>query len=426
MKEIVNNVKELGEILKFRDYFKVLSEEKIEITCETECIFTENEIVLCFDISNLQLYILSNNNRENIVYDKNFAVVNDRLEYIKYYLSEYNKYFKAIFEETDLNKLKDFWKSAIEKSIFTLNNKNKLQDLCELRINDLKTKNQENIFLIIKEDISKETQLRENKLKQLSDQYYDQIKRELFVNNNIADLCDRRSIDKRIKQLKNVNLSGDRDVNTLQKQRTKKLDNRLSQQEIARYDNYRLINTIDEDYLNDLKSKQELQELCEFQLQELAKEFQEMQNYNFIKKILLGYLKILPYRQFNDTLDNRKQIDNLINFFKKLSDNEKQKYQDIRIAINNLYKDKFKECYFINSNDEDYKKIFTNITDAKISDDKIKDEILRVANEYNNAKTITESELNKILKENKKVIVSSIINSNYISSIAIIFEQYKK
>ncbi|CAG8742380.1 3933_t:CDS:1, partial [Cetraspora pellucida] len=86
----------------------------------------------------------------------------------------------------------------------------------------------------------------------------------------------------------------------------------------------------------------------------------------------------------------------------------------------------------------------------------ITNKILRVANEYDDAKTIfkkvkeftkneeilkkidekiskrkhrtikiTKSELKKILDKNEKVLVLLIMNSNYITSIATTFEQYK-
>ncbi|CAG8490622.1 15329_t:CDS:2, partial [Cetraspora pellucida] len=77
------------------------------------------------------------------------------------------------------------------------------------------------------------------KLKSLSNEQYDKISKKIPEIDSATPLNDGRHIDTSIQELKNENLSGDRNVDTLQQQRRGRYQLIEKESEIARYDRYK-------------------------------------------------------------------------------------------------------------------------------------------------------------------------------------------
>ncbi|CAG8829021.1 28866_t:CDS:1, partial [Dentiscutata erythropus] len=72
--------------------------------------------------------------------------------------------------------------------------------------------------------------------------------------------------------------------------------------------------------------------------------------------LLLGYLKVFPHGDFIETLDEKNYFDIEIN---KLDDIEdKQNLQYLRKKIVEIYNDEDKDHYFINRDNEYYRKLY--------------------------------------------------------------------
>ncbi|CAG8508426.1 12612_t:CDS:1, partial [Cetraspora pellucida] len=147
---------------------------------------------------------------------------NDRLNHLEKYISEYNEFQKQIEKETNLDKLKNKWKSEIEKFNFIKEDKEKLNQIREDKIKELEDKQPgSNDFNCIRDEIHNETKLlslepdriwfrairdskdltelqrialniqHDEKLKTLSNEYYDKISKEIPEIDD-ADLLNDR------------------------------------------------------------------------------------------------------------------------------------------------------------------------------------------------------------------------------------------
>ncbi|CAG8804195.1 7957_t:CDS:2, partial [Dentiscutata erythropus] len=89
---------------------------------------------------------------------------------------------------------------------------------------------------------------------------------------------------------------------------------------------------------------------------------------NNIKKLLLEYLREFPQGKFNSSLDDDNLLDRMINSSTELSDAQKIEYQKIRRSINNMYKDKERDHYFVDPDDQEYISVFLDTSKATFED----------------------------------------------------------
>ncbi|CAG8472327.1 13310_t:CDS:2, partial [Cetraspora pellucida] len=131
---------------------------------------------------------------------------------------------QGIQDETDIKRLKDFWLKEIAKSKLETSDKAKLNELREEHIRELEQSQPgSNDFNQIKNGILTLNIQRSERLKTLSNEQYDSVDKEIPKIDNASPLNDGRTIDNKIRKLKNKNPSSNRDVDTLQQKRRERL-----------------------------------------------------------------------------------------------------------------------------------------------------------------------------------------------------------
>ncbi|CAG8734350.1 22861_t:CDS:2 [Cetraspora pellucida] len=147
------------------------------------------------------------------------------------YIAEFNRIQQGIQDETEIERLRDFWFSEITKSKLENNDKQKLNELKEeyeiheekeipnLEINRCwfrEIRNSRNLYE--EQKIALNIQCNK-KLKALSNEKYDKINEEIPKIETANLLNNKHHIDIMIRELKNENLKDNKDVVTLQQKR---------------------------------------------------------------------------------------------------------------------------------------------------------------------------------------------------------------
>ncbi|CAG8598638.1 11118_t:CDS:2 [Cetraspora pellucida] len=134
-----------------------------------------------------------------------------RLDFLANYIAEFNRIQQGIQDETDIERLKDFWLREIAKSKLETSDKAKLNKFRKECIRELEQSQPgSNDFNRIKNEIHDETKIQSLKTNRFC------VDKEISKINDASSLNNERSIDNKIRELKNKNLSGNRDVDTLQ------------------------------------------------------------------------------------------------------------------------------------------------------------------------------------------------------------------
>ncbi|CAG8740454.1 8766_t:CDS:2 [Cetraspora pellucida] len=194
----------------------------------------------------------------------------DRFDFLVDYIAEFNRIQQGIQDETEIERLRDFWFSEITKSKLENDDKQKLNELREEHIRKLEqTQPGTNDFNYIRnkiydkkkipnlkvnrhwfreirnsKNLSKEQKValniqRDKKLKALSNKKYDKINEEIPKIETANLLNNRCYINIMIYELKNENLKDDRDVDTLQQKRQERYQLIQKKVEISKYDRYK-------------------------------------------------------------------------------------------------------------------------------------------------------------------------------------------